>query len=242
MGSLENSSGRRLDSIDLLRGVAALSVVAFHATRGNLYLNSARDAPWLVALGVPAAMGFSGVYLFFVISGFCIHLTWARRRAEGQEPTIDFLAFWRRRIWRLYPPYFVALSLFLLLLWIEGAPFFRTQRAAWDVGLHLFLVQNVDPSSSGSINSVFWTLAVEEQLYLAYFLLLALRRRLGWSATLGICLAARVGWFGLGFVAHRLWGIQICSCIGGGDALVRLGSRGMECRGLVRSRGASPVE
>ena len=39
----------------------------------------------------------------------------------------------------------------------------------------------------------FWTLAIEEQLYLAYFLLLFLRVRWGWGVTIAVCLFARVG-------------------------------------------------
>ena len=48
---------------------------------------------------------FAGIYLFFVISGFCIHLFWAKARAAGVEkPVIDFFTFWKRRVRRLYPP------------------------------------------------------------------------------------------------------------------------------------------
>jgi peptidoglycan/LPS O-acetylase OafA/YrhL len=58
------------------------------------------------------------------------------------------------------------------------------------------------PQTCDSINGVFWTLAVEEQLYLAYFLLLFLRTRWGWGPTLLICALARVGWF---FFGHAVW-------------------------------------
>jgi peptidoglycan/LPS O-acetylase OafA/YrhL len=71
------------------------------------------------------------------------------------------------------------------------------------------MLHNLDPATSLTISGVLWTLAVEEQLYLAYFLLLALRGRVGWFATLAICLATRVGWFGLAFVVHRTLGIEI---------------------------------
>ena len=52
---------------------------------------------------------------FFVISGFCIHLGWARQEAQAGGATTDFFAFWRRRIRRLYPPYLVVLGLYLLV-------------------------------------------------------------------------------------------------------------------------------
>ncbi len=51
----------------------------------------------------------------------------------------------------------------------------------YDVVMHLLMLHNLDPHTCYSINGVFWTLAVEEQLYLAYFLLLFLRNRWGWG-------------------------------------------------------------
>jgi peptidoglycan/LPS O-acetylase OafA/YrhL len=64
------------------------------------------------------------------------------------------------------------------------------------------MLHNLDPNTCYSINGVFWTLAIEEQLYLAYFLLLFLRTRWGWGPTLLICAAARVGWF---MFSHAAW-------------------------------------
>jgi peptidoglycan/LPS O-acetylase OafA/YrhL len=72
----------------------------------------------------------------------------------------------------------------------------------YDVLLHLLMLHNIDPNTCYSINGVFWTLAIEEQLYLAYFLLLFLRRRWGWRLTLVVCASARVGWF---FFSHLVW-------------------------------------
>ncbi len=72
----------------------------------------------------------------------------------------------------------------------------------YDVVMHVLMLHNLDPQTCYSINGVFWTLAVEEQLYLAYFLLLYLRNRWGWGPTLIICGLARVGWF---FFCHYVW-------------------------------------
>jgi len=49
---------------------------------------------------------------------------------------------------------------------------------------------------------VFWTLAIEEQLYLAYFLLLFIRVRWGWGVTIAVCLSARLAWM---IFSHVLW-------------------------------------
>jgi len=56
------------------------------------------------------------------------------------------------------------------------------------------MLHNLDPKTCYTINGVFWTLAIEEQLYLAYFLLLFLRVRWGWRATIAVCLGARLAW------------------------------------------------
>ena len=199
----------RLRSIDALRGVAAMGVVLYHAVeQGGKILpdNFLRYPIKLVQL--VSSFGYIGVFLFFVISGFCIHLQWARAHAAGQESTIPFGAFWKRRIRRLYPPYIIALGLYLLLTaWTVGidvSHFF-----IYDVAMHLFMLHNLDPHTCYSINGVFWTLAIEEQLYLAYFLLLFVRRRWGWTTTLVMCLIGRVGWMVFSNVVWRKTGIGV---------------------------------
>ncbi len=185
----------RLQSIDALRGVAALGVVLYHAVMqtssavpGNLFRWPVRLIQFL------SSFGYIGVFLFFVISGFCIHLKWAKARAHGSAYRLNFGEFWKRRLRRLYPPYLFALAIFFLMAalstGIDVTHFF-----VYDVVMHLLMLHNLDPHTCYSINGVFWTLAVEEQLYLAYFLLLFLRARWGWTATLVICALARLGWF-----------------------------------------------
>src|ERR1051325_7815675 len=93
----------RLRGIDALRGAAALGVVFYHAVEQGtkVFPNNLLQYPIrLVQFG--SSFGYIGVFLFFVISGFCIHLQWARAKAAGGEPTIRFVAFWKRRIRRLY--------------------------------------------------------------------------------------------------------------------------------------------
>ncbi len=194
--------GGRLQSIDALRGIAALGVVLYHAVLQTPNLIPNNFFRWPVSLlKFVSSFGYIGVFLFFVISGFCIHLQWAKSRAAGKPEPIHFGSFWRRRIRRLYPPYLIALALFLLMaalsVGIDVTHFF-----VYDVVMHLLMLHNLDPKTCYSINGVFWTLAIEEQLYLAYFLLLFLRTRLGWGPTLVICALARVGWF---FFGHLLW-------------------------------------
>ena len=153
------------------------------------------------AVQFASSFGYIGVFLFFVISGFCIHLQWARAQAAGTDADVRFGAFWKRRIRRLYPPYLITLLLFLLLT-ASTAGINLTHFFFYDLGMHLLMLHNLDPNTCYTINGVFWTLAIEEQLYLAYFLLLFIRVRWGWGVTLSVCLLARVGWMGL---SHLVW-------------------------------------
>jgi peptidoglycan/LPS O-acetylase OafA/YrhL len=191
-----------LRSIDALRGVAALGVVLYHAVRQTANGVPDNFFAWPVkTIQFVTSFGYIGVFLFFVISGFCIHLQWAKAQADGKSSEIKFVAFWKRRIRRLYPPYLITLGLFLVFTLLTGvltvSYFFF-----YDLATHLLMVHNLDHRTVYSINGVFWTLAIEEQLYLAYFLLLFMRKKWGWIPTLIVCLLARVGWVGF---SHVVW-------------------------------------
>jgi peptidoglycan/LPS O-acetylase OafA/YrhL len=232
----------RLRGIDALRGAAALGVVLYHAVeQGDKFLphNLLQYPVRLVQFG--ASFGYIGVFLFFVISGFCIHLQWARGKAAGIEPEIRFGAFWKRRIRRLYPPYVITLLLFLLLtaftVGINVTHFF-----VYDLGMHLLMLHNLDPNTCYTINGVFWTLAIEEQLYLAYFLLLFIRVRWGWGVTIAVCLFARLAWMGF---SHVVWlktgvGIPVPEAAASHWFTWALGALGVEVMfGLTTLRGWS---
>src|SRR5215510_12951583 len=193
---------RRLRGIDALRGAAALGVVLYHAVQQGEKVLPSNVLQYPVRLvQFASSFGYIGVFLFFVISGFCIHLQWARSKAAGTETQIRFGPFWKRRIRRLYPPYIIAL-LFFLLLTAATIGINLTHFFIYDVVMHLLMLHNLDPSTCYTINGVFWTLAVEEQLYLAYFLLLFMRVRWGWGVTIAVCLSARLGWM---FLSHVVW-------------------------------------
>jgi peptidoglycan/LPS O-acetylase OafA/YrhL len=192
----------RLQSIDALRGIAALGVVLYHAVMQTASAVPNNLFRWPVKLlQFVSSFGYMGVFLFFIISGFCIHLQWAKSRATQQPQAIEFGSFWRRRIRRLYPPYLIAFALFMLMAALTTG-INVTHFFVYDVVMHLLMLHNLDPNTCYSINGVFWTLAIEEQLYLAYFLLLFLRTRWGWGPTLLVCALVRVGWF---LFSHAAW-------------------------------------
>ncbi len=235
-------ASRRLRGIDALRGAAALGVVFYHAVEQSKTVLPGNLLQYPVRLvQFASSFGYIGVFLFFVISGFCIHLQWARSKAAGVEPEIRFGPFWKRRIRRLYPPYIIALLFFLLLTaWTAGINL--THFFIYDVVMHLLMLHNLDPSTCYTINGVFWTLAIEEQLYLAYFLLLFMRVRWGWGVTIAVCLLARLGWM---LLSHVVWlktgfGIPVPESAAAHWFTWALGAIGVEVMfGLIRLRGWS---
>ena len=159
------SGFQRNATLDVLRGVAAMSVAWYHFTNGN---------PKFLASGLLKASGtygWLGVEMFFVISGFIIPLTLMR---SGYR-IADYRKFLVKRIVRLDPPYIVALVLIIALGYLSSAvPGFQGRpfhASVPQVLLHLGYL-NVFFGYAW-LNPVFWTLAVELQYYLLIGLLVS---------------------------------------------------------------------
>ena len=162
----------RLRELDGLRGLAALGVVLSHLTTTFDETHPGRPAP-----AFRFAEGGYGVQLFFLISGFVILMTARRARRPS-----DFVI---ARLSRLYPVYWIALSLTTLLLLLFAAPSAAPRLGVFLANLTMvqrwLLVENIDP--------VYWTLAVEMQFYaLILLLLVATRARLNTRLLLGVAL------------------------------------------------------
>jgi peptidoglycan/LPS O-acetylase OafA/YrhL len=171
----ESASKRdaRLPFIHGLRGVAASSVTVFH-------LYSATPVSEHIALIVPSfidgliQLGFLGVDLFFVISGFVISLTLHNRLRTLAE----WGRFFLRRQLRLDPPYWttIALSIVSALALNAIKPSVHAPvPSVSDVIIHLFYLQ--DFLHRKSIVGIFWTLCFEIQFYLFFGVLVLLKVR-----------------------------------------------------------------
>jgi peptidoglycan/LPS O-acetylase OafA/YrhL len=150
---------KRLISLDLLRGVAILLVLGFH----SLPSPAGILAPFAHILTV---IGWSGVDLFFVLSGFLVGgLLFHEIRKSGR---LDVTRFIIRRGFKIWPLYY----LFLVIGVVYRAKGMHiglaaSARSTWPNWLH---VQNYFGTPFG----VTWSLAVEEHFYLFLPLLLAI--------------------------------------------------------------------
>jgi peptidoglycan/LPS O-acetylase OafA/YrhL len=185
----------RLPYIDGLRGLALLLVLFYHAWVHPV------GAPILLPLlgfhvdvAAPAYFGFAGVRLFVVLSGFCLTYPLAH-----SDLRMQLRRFWRRRAWRILPPYYVALAIFILLRVVMHRP-----TAGGDILTHLLLIHNLFPRWMGSINGAWWTLALEGQFYLIFPLLVASFRRWGVWRTLLTALTISLAWRTWAWNAHDM--------------------------------------
>ncbi|WP_110241066.1 acyltransferase family protein [Nocardioides gilvus] len=160
----------------------------------------------------PASLtgGFVGVDVFFVISGFLItsHLL-TRTPRTGR----DFVDFWARRIRRLLPASLLVLAVTVVATWLLGPETLweNTARQAGAATLYsvnwLLAADAVDYlAAENAATGVqhYWSLAVEEQFYLVWPLLIGLlaliarrsgwRRELVWATGLGAVALASLVW------------------------------------------------
>lgn len=129
--------------------------------------------------------------LFFVISGFCIHLANASPKDAPGRP-FEALAFIWRRFWRIVPPYFISLGLSYFLGYTDPLSIPALRHLA----LHCTLLHTLFPGHFYAINWVHWSVAVEWQLYLLYPLLQLIRNKFNYQwvliMTFSVALAIRL--------------------------------------------------
>lgn len=169
--------------IDLLRFAAAFMVVMFHYTfRGAADHRIDIAFP---ALGAVFKYGYFGVDLFFIVSGFVILRTALPRNAR------EFVV---SRITRLFPAYWVCVTLTFVFILALGADHFHA--SFWQFIVNLTMLQEFVHVKS--LDGVYWTLAVELKFYFLVFVLVLLRqmRRLQHFLVLWLAVSALLDWVG----------------------------------------------
>jgi peptidoglycan/LPS O-acetylase OafA/YrhL len=168
----------RLPALDGLRGVAILMVFGYHlALFGGWTAGTAVDR----AVAGLLLLGWIGVDLFFVLSGFLI--TGILLDTRGRPGWLK--RFYLRRILRIVPPYYAALAVQLAVLAVLGQ--LDRARPGWTASwfTNHFLAREGWDALATSMHH-YWSLAVEEQYYLLWPALAALlpRGALRWTAAL----------------------------------------------------------
>jgi peptidoglycan/LPS O-acetylase OafA/YrhL len=197
---------RHIPALDGLRALAILLVIPH-----NTYLFTTIRG-WLVPFAWVANAGWVGVQLFFVLSGFLI----TRNLLESRGADNYYSAFFARRILRIFPLYFLVLIVFLLVLpeFVDLSPDVRSSYAnqTW---LWLFLSNWAEPYGREVYwFPHFWSLAVEEQFYLIWPVVIALTptRRLIpiCGALMGVALVIRIVLLKAGAPLETAYMLTVC--------------------------------
>jgi peptidoglycan/LPS O-acetylase OafA/YrhL len=192
----------RISELDGLRGLAILLVFVAHYLGGAGHIQL---APWLRHIFAATNAGWSGVDLFFVLSGFLI----GGILIDARDSPHYFRAFYMRRVYRILPIYYLWILLYagIVSLAILGGPnpFSLSSRDLLQIPYQLLFLQNLQFTLFPFQFAWFvvtWSLAVEEQFYifappLIRFLSL---RKLVWVLASAIIVAPIVR-----FVVFQYW-------------------------------------
>lgn len=152
-----NAGGRRPE-LDGLRSIAILLVMAQHYLVDPL--SAAPQTPLVRAILLPGGLAWSGVDLFFVLSGYLVGGILIAHR----DASTFFRTFYIRRAFRILPLYLV----FLAVCWLLAPPVWHVPRPP--LFPYLTFLQNFWMAAAGTLGptalAVTWSLAVEEQFYL----------------------------------------------------------------------------
>lgn len=176
--TMESHNNNRLYGLDTLRAIAIIIVLIYHykvvVSRENLF-------------GFMSQVGWTGVDLFFVLSGYLIGNQIFSALAKGQEFSLKF--FYIRRLLRTLPNYYFVLGLYFIFPVALGG---TATAPLWSF---LSFTQNLD-MRAGETFAHSWSLCIEEQFYLIFPLIVlfiaSLKRSISliWIALAGAMLAA----------------------------------------------------
>jgi len=190
MPEIPSLAAGRLPGLDHLRALAISLVLLFHY---RIFPHPA----WLTEFG---RFGWTGVDLFFVLSGYLIS---AQLLAEiARRGSISLKTYFIKRTFRILPAYLAVVAVYFLV------PAFREREALPPLWKFLTFTQNfgLNLATMGTFSHA-WSLCVEEQFYLLLPLVLLVLLRFGLGKWVVMLLPVLVG---VGFVARLLswhWGV-----------------------------------
>lgn len=142
---------KKLYGLDHLRALAIILVFFFH-----YYIVTGGQPEWLPGV---ASFGWTGVDLFFVLSGFLISSQLFSQIQQGQ--LISFKTFFIKRFFRIVPAFLVTVGIYFCF------PYFREKEALPPLWKFLTFTQNLwlNLKDYGTFSHC-WSLCVEEHFYL----------------------------------------------------------------------------
>jgi len=209
----------RFLTLDALRGVGALAVMAGHA---GIVLNAYRP-PFM----------YLAVDMFFVLSGFVLAHAYDRKFAGG----LSVQAFLKARIARLYPIYLIGLVLGLVSVALSNTHALSPARALLSFFFGIFALPSPPVETLGvlfPLNGPFWSLFFE--FWVANLAFALFWRQLQGRSLLAVILVSasilaflglRFGGLDFGWTWHQLPGglVRVCYSFFAGVALLRLHAR-----------------
>lgn len=150
----------RIYELDSLRGIAALSVMLGHYTFGYNLLYHHHASSYF-----EFSLGHYGVELFFIISGFVIYMT----LEKVHHRPFDFII---SRFSRLYPAYWVAVTLTFLVVYFHPLPDWNISLKEYFLNLTMLQGRiNELGIPVNPIDVVYWTLIIELHFYFFMFMI-----------------------------------------------------------------------
>lgn len=157
----------RNKKIDIVRALSIILIVVYHCwvLTGSVNINN-KIIYTFVSLG-----GEIGVTAFFALSGYGIYCSHSN---SGEIQKGYFAKFMKKRCFRILPQYYFCFIVALLIgtgagyLSVSGIPNLLT---------HIFLIHNLIPRYSGTINGVLWTMGVIFQFYIISVILYKMMKK-----------------------------------------------------------------
>ena len=158
---VRTTAAARIPALDGLRGIAILQVLLWHGLFDNHATSSPEPGFWSLL-----HLTWSGVDLFFVLSGFLI----GGILLDAKESPRYFATFYLRRAYRILPVYSVAVGIYALRYLPVESLHRWAGATSIPLGAYFSFMQNFWMAAKGTWGTVglaaTWSLAIEEQFYL----------------------------------------------------------------------------
>ena len=162
---------QRVDTCDGLRAIAILIVAWYHIWQQSWLYPGLSIGDWSVSFDPLVRSGYIWVDVMILISGFCLHLPWARLR-WSRRPYPSTADFYAKRLIRIHPSYLLCVGVMLAVALARGA-YASTAHRNLDIVTHLTYTHTFffETYYASNLGGALWTLAIEMQFYLIFPLL-----------------------------------------------------------------------